>query len=114
MLNPASSGDPADPAAHSDVSMAARRHARSSKLQTIRSLIGDLRTLMTMACLAVRNHMSRRAIVAPGGPVVSLTSYSRRVLFVHLAIESIARGTMRPSRLILWLDEEGPLTDPPR
>ena len=40
----------------------------------------------------------------PKGPVVSLTSYGARVKTVHIAIESIARGKKKPSRIILWLD----------
>jgi hypothetical protein len=117
MLNPDPSGDPckaAETHASSDTTLAARRHARSSKVQTLRSLVADVGTLVSMARLALVNRLARRPIVEVGGPVVSLTSYSRRVLFVHLAIESIGRGTLRPSRLILWLDEEGPLAKPPR
>ena len=37
--------------------------------------------------------------------IVSLTTYSKRIHDVHLVIESIARQTVLPSRLILWLDE---------
>jgi hypothetical protein len=36
--------------------------------------------------------------------VVSLTTYGHRFHDVYLAIESIAHQTLRPSRLILWLD----------
>ena len=45
-------------------------------------------------------------MTAPGGPVVSVTTHGRRVESVYLAIESIAAGTVLPSRLILWLDDE--------
>jgi hypothetical protein len=45
-------------------------------------------------------------ITRPGGPVVSLTTYGKRVNTVYLAIESIAGGSVLPSRLILWLDDE--------
>lgn len=34
---------------------------------------------------------------------MSLTTYGARVKTVHLALESISRGLVRPSRLILWL-----------
>ncbi|NOJ60755.1 hypothetical protein [Arthrobacter sp. 260] len=34
-----------------------------------------------------------------------MTSYGQRVSRVHLAIESVGRGTLKPSRLILWLDD---------
>lgn len=37
--------------------------------------------------------------------VVSLTTYDKRIFDVHLVIESIARQTLKPNRLILWLDE---------
>lgn len=39
------------------------------------------------------------------GPVVSLTTYGKRVQAVYLTIESIARGSQLPSRLILWIDD---------
>jgi hypothetical protein len=35
-----------------------------------------------------------------------LTSYGKRIDTVYVAIESIAKGTLLPSELILWLDEE--------
>jgi hypothetical protein len=53
-------------------------------------------------CLA--NRYGRSPITHPGGPVVSLTTYGNRIQSVHLAIESIGRGQMLPSRIILWLD----------
>jgi len=37
--------------------------------------------------------------------VLSLTTHSRRIRTVHITLESIARGTMLPSRIILWLDD---------
>lgn len=37
--------------------------------------------------------------------IVSLTSYSRRVEQVHLSIESLLRQSVKPNRIILWLDE---------
>lgn len=45
-------------------------------------------------------------ITHPDGPVVSLTTYGNRINYVHIAIESIARGELKPSRLILWLDQK--------
>lgn len=62
-----------------------------------------------------RNLVSRRRVTSPGdGPVVSLTSFGSRTSRVFLAIESIGRGTVRPSRLVLWLDEAEQVTRPPR
>ena len=52
---------------------------------------------------------SRRStapIIGPTGPVVSLTTYGPRSRKVYLVIESIARGTLLPRRIILWIDDE--------
>jgi hypothetical protein len=52
------------------------------------------------------NRESTTPVVSLGGPIVSLTSYGTRVETTYLAIESIASGSLLPSELILWLDEE--------
>jgi hypothetical protein len=52
------------------------------------------------------NERSVSRIVRPGGPVVSLTSYGKRIDTAYVTIESIARGSLLPSELILWLDDE--------
>lgn len=62
-----------------------------------------LRTTITR--LNAVNRFSRRPIVAPGGPVVSLTTFDARIELCHLTIESIARGSRKPAQLILWLDD---------
>ncbi|WP_433964843.1 hypothetical protein [Tunturiibacter gelidiferens] len=54
--------------------------------------------------LTARNEHSKEPVVAPGGPVVSVTTYGERLGTVHLALESIAAGSALPSRLILWVD----------
>lgn len=59
------------------------------------------------------NLLGRKPIVTPGGPVVSLTTYGRRSKTVYLAIESIARGQIRPSRLLLWIDDGGLMSNLP-
>jgi hypothetical protein len=51
------------------------------------------------------NGFSRAHLTATKGPVVCLTTYGARAATVYLAIESIASGTRRPSRMILWIDE---------
>ena len=38
--------------------------------------------------------------------IVSLTSYSKRIHDVHIAIESIGQQTIKPNRIILWLDHD--------
>jgi hypothetical protein len=60
-----------------------------------------------LAKLRVRNRLSKKMVVSPGGEaVISLTTYGDRVDSVYLTIESIGAGTVRPRRLILWLDKE--------
>ena len=38
--------------------------------------------------------------------IVSLTSYGRRLQDVSLTIESIMQGTMKPNRIVLWVDRQ--------
>ncbi|MBO7478387.1 MAG: hypothetical protein J6U04_10700 [Salinivirgaceae bacterium] len=38
--------------------------------------------------------------------VVSLTTFGDRIHNVHLAIESIMQGTVKPNRIVLWLAED--------
>ena len=70
------------------------------------------RQLGSMSELLRLNLMCTKSAVAPGGPVVSLTSFGKRVRTVGFTIESIAQGDLRPSRLLLWLDEPATLTEP--
>jgi hypothetical protein len=56
--------------------------------------------------LSLINRYGRSLVTSPSGPVVSLTTFGKRGHSVYLAIESIADGTLRPSRLILWIDEQ--------
>lgn len=70
------------------------------------------RQLRRMAGLLSENRFSDRSVVAPGGPVVSLTSFGARARTVAFTLESIAMGEVLPSRLILWLDEPALLEKP--
>lgn len=78
------------------------------------TISATVRSLALMLWFALCSSVGRRSIIAPGGPVVSMTSHGRRVRLVFLAIESIARGTVRPARIVLWLDDPGWLAHPPR
>jgi len=60
---------------------------------------------LQVRALQRRNDTSDEKVVAPGGPVVSLTTYGPRIDTVHLTIESIGRGQRKPSQLMLWLDD---------
>jgi hypothetical protein len=67
----------------------------------------------TLCRLWLASRYSRRSLTNPDGLVVSLTSYGRRIHTVYLTIESIGRGTLRPSRIILWLDDRNAFERPP-
>jgi hypothetical protein len=64
--------------------------------------------------LTLRNALARNPVVTPGGPVVSITTYGKRVHSAYLALESIADGSALPSRMILWVDERAVLQNLPR
>jgi hypothetical protein len=73
-----------------------------------RRLRAEIRTrilpLPIIAYLWLINRFARAPVISGEGPVVSLTSYGKRLRTVYLTIESIARGRRLPSRLILWID----------
>jgi hypothetical protein len=71
-------------------------------LQLLRSLLLRVK----IARFTLTNRFGASPVVRTGGPVVSLTTHGHRINSVHLAIESIAHGSLLPSRLILWLDDE--------
>ncbi|MBM7802982.1 hypothetical protein JOE58_002233 [Curtobacterium luteum] len=59
-----------------------------------------------MTALRLRNATSDVPVCdTDDGPVVSMTSFGERITSAHLALESIAAGSFRPSRLVLWLDD---------
>jgi hypothetical protein len=76
-----------------------RRRARAAR-----------RTLSLQWC----NRQSLMPVAGGIGPDVSLTSYGARIKTVHLAIESIAAGSLLPRRLMLWLDDREAVDHPPR
>jgi hypothetical protein len=63
-----------------------------------------LRAAGAAAYLRVRNLVARGPVTGSAGVVVSLTTHGDRIGTVSIGIESIARGTVRPQRLVLWLD----------
>ena len=70
-----------------------------------RRIVREFFGYLQMVPLPIINRYGGSRVTQAGGPVVSLTTYGRRAQTVYLAIESIARGEMLPSRLILWIDE---------
>ena len=61
---------------------------------------------LMLRSLKLKNRVSDKIMTDPDGPVVSLTSHGERIDTVFYTIESIRHGSIKPSRVILWLDEE--------
>ena len=82
--------------------------ARSLELLTHlpRRIAREAMLYFDLAALWLSNRISRASVTMQGSPVVSLTTYGKRARSVYLAIESIASGRLRPSRIILWLDDK--------
>ena len=58
--------------------------------------------------------VSRRSVVGDADVVVNVTTFGRRAATAFYALESIARGSIRPRRMILWLDDPRLLADLPQ
>lgn len=61
--------------------------------------------LWWMARLRARNLNSHASVVAPGGPVVSITTTRVRLASIFYTLETIGAGRLLPSQLVLWLDQ---------
>lgn len=65
--------------------------------------------------LEIANRLSLRRVTSKKSPVVvSMTTHGARIDRVHVAIESVARGSLRPRRHILWLDDPELFANLPR
>ncbi len=53
--------------------------------------------------LEQQNKSSNEPLLSSGGPVVSIATHPARIATAYLALESIARGTMKPGRLMLHI-----------
>ncbi len=90
-------------------SAAARaRASRQNAFRRLRRRVDGTRAHVAMVRAAWRNRLSRASILSPSGPVVSMATYGRRLESAYAAIESIARGCERPSRMMLWLGGRDP------
>jgi hypothetical protein len=69
-------------------------------------LYEEIRAHILLGYFWLLNLYGRTPITQPAGPVVSLTTHGTRVRTVCLAIESIGRGHVLPSRMILWIDDK--------
>jgi hypothetical protein len=77
----------------------------SSVRQRWRQRVAAARTRSTLYRLQQRNTRSSESLLDPAGPVLSMTTQPHRLELVHHAIESIGRGTRKPSRFLLWMTD---------
>lgn len=64
--------------------------------------------------LELRNRFAWSSLVdGDSDAVVSLTTHGPRLSRAHVALESVGRGTVRPRRLILWLDDRSRVSELP-
>lgn len=82
-----------------------------SAIQVLEARTLAVRARALAPALHYRNQHTRQPVTGNAPVIVSLTTYGRRFQSVHLAVESIARGTVRPIRLILWVDDESLLAN---
>ncbi|MGK3955084.1 hypothetical protein ACLKOZ_02720 [Arthrobacter sp. R4] len=70
-----------------------------------RKMFKRIRAYGGLLILRCRNLLVREPVTGTADVVVSMTSYGARLRTVDIALESIARGTVKPKRMILWLDD---------
>lgn len=87
---------PGSAAAVSPLRAAYRRARKAAKRASSHLGLGLLR---------LRNRFSTAPVLGDAPAMVSLTSYGTRIDTVAFTIESIAAGSLRPRRLVLWLDD---------
>ena len=85
----------------------------SSFRQRWRQRVAAARTRSTLYRLQQRNTRSGESLLDPAGPVLSMTTQPHRLELVHYAIESIGRGTRKPSRFQLWMTDAKSYSDLP-
>ena len=78
----------------------------------LRNHLTSILLLLRAFRLGLRNRFASSTILDPAGPTISMTTYGLRLKDVHIVIETIAKGTVRPSRLMLYLDVEEDVLHP--
>ena len=72
----------------------------------LRNVLTSIRVRYKFLLFGIRNRFTSSTILDPAGPTVSMTTYGQRLKDAHIAIETIAKGTVLPSRFMLYLDVE--------
>ena len=78
----------------------------------LRNVLTSIRVRLKFLRLRLRNRFASSTVLDPAGPTVSMTTYGQRLKDVHIAIETIAKGTVLPSRFMLYLDVEEDVLHP--
>ena len=81
-------------------------------LEFIRNLPSKLYINLLMMKLNIHNRLSSRSMLSQTGPTLSMTTYGIRFQTAHLSLEAIARGKTRPSRAVLFVDDESLYNQP--
>ncbi|MGH7885949.1 MAG: hypothetical protein ACRENO_09675 [Thermodesulfobacteriota bacterium] len=90
------------------------KHSFKNRYFQVLSSNKKTRDKIRLNYLYFKNKRSKESILDPSGPVLSLTTFEHRLNLVFYAIESIGRGSSKPSRIILWLNEEYKNLKPPK
>lgn len=64
--------------------------------------------------LKIANWCSRRPVTGSCDVDVSVTTFGDRTRRAYQTLETIGRGTILPRNLVLWLEDEATVNDPPR
>ncbi|MFT3860681.1 hypothetical protein [Micropruina sp.] len=73
--------------------------------QTVRRRTKRLNAQVQYMWYRVYNRTAHRPVTGSASLMVSLTSYGQRVEQAFATIEAIGAGSIRPRRLVLWLDD---------
>ncbi|PPD17304.1 MAG: hypothetical protein CTY27_04135 [Methylotenera sp.] len=63
--------------------------------------------------IKLKNFLSNESLLGNSSVVVSLTSYGARVNTVFYTIESIGRGSIKPKRITLWIQDQNVINNLP-
>lgn len=74
-------------------------------LRKVRRRSREILSPIAFRCLSSANRRSTHTILGEAPVLVSLTSHGERIDAVFATLETIARGRVRPARIILWLDD---------
>jgi hypothetical protein len=78
----------------------------------IRNLPSKIYVSTIMMKLNFINKISKQPVLSANGPTLSTTTYGVRFKTVHLSLEAMARGTLKPSRMILFVDDQSLYDNP--